>query len=303
MVGCSSRLLEVVLPSAAELALAMLSMLGSAPQPRLAATAAAACTPERSMLSSSFDSSASDPCCCTAGGCMLLSALLLPILAVALAVAPANALLLPADAQPVPEPRSRPLLALLRPLRSGVCIAAAAAVEPTAASASLPGAFPLPDAPLGRGSSELPVAAVLNGLAAAAAKGFEPLPLPFRLPERPAPLLLPLLLGRLPLLPPPPGVAAASTPPGAGCCCSPLSGEGGPFAAAAMAALSLHCRCCSPAAGVGARSIITTVMLSLLPLSTAAFVSTVAATRAAALRDAPFSRARLMERSARSVAS
>jgi hypothetical protein len=120
---------------------------------------------------------------------------------------------------------------------------------------------------------------------------------------RPAPLLLPLLLGRLPLPPQPAGAPAASASPRAGCCCSPLSGDCGPFAAAAMAALSLHCRCCSPPAGVGAKSMMTTVMLSLLPLSTAALVSTVAATRAAALREAPFSRARLMERRARSVAS
>jgi hypothetical protein len=47
----------------------------------------------------------------------------------------------------------------------------------------------------------------------------------------------------------------------------------------------------------------TTVMLSLLPLSTAALVSTVAATLAAAFREAPLSRARLMDRRARSVAS
>ncbi len=51
------------------------------------------------------------------------------------------------------------------------------------------------------------------------------------------------------------------------------------------------------------RSTITTVTLSLLPRSIAALVSTDAAMRTAALREAPFSRARLMQRMHRLVAS
>lgn len=51
------------------------------------------------------------------------------------------------------------------------------------------------------------------------------------------------------------------------------------------------------------RSTITTVTLSLLPLSIAAFVSTLAAIRTAAFRLAPFSHARCMQRMARLVAS
>lgn len=179
---------------------------------------------------------------------------------------------------PVALLRNRPLLPLPRLPRSAADAFAAAAAD--SASQAL---LPLPDAPLGRGNSELPVAAVLKGDAAAAANGLlteDELrrPLPGLLP------LCPLLLLGLP-------VAALSMPE------PDLTGTG-------LDTLSCATCFCVPciqsgdaafppdeqsAVDGGARSIMTTVMLSLLPRSTAALVSTVAATRAAALREAPFS--------------
>lgn len=58
----------------------------------------------------------------------------------------------------------------------------------------------------------------------------------------------------------------------------------------------------SPGAGFF-RSTMSTVTLSLLPRSMAAFVRTLAAMRTAALREAPFSLARSMQRTVRLVAS
>lgn len=277
MVGCSSKVLDVVLPSAAELAAAMLLMLLNLPRTGLPVLRAAA-APDRSMLSSSsarlvMPVSAAAP----------VELLLMLPLPPGVLLAAANAL--PDDVAPVPELRKRPLLPPVRLLRSA---AGRAAVLAAAASPSQAPEL-VADAPLGSGSSELPVAAVLNGLAAAAANGLLTEEEPLR------PLLGRLLLW-LPLLPGLPESAASL----------PLIAEELAVSSALLAAIeslaaSLFAEhesgeegvafspaARSPADG-GARSMITTVMLSLLPLSTAALVSTVAATRAAALREAPFS--------------
>lgn len=70
---------------------------------------------------------------------------------------------------------------LLRVLRSAIVAAGTTGSTPDAPAV----------APVGSGNSELPVAAVLKGLAAAAAKGLHMLPLPLRLT---AGLMLPCLL-------------------------------------------------------------------------------------------------------------
>mmetsp|Transcript_8416 Transcript_8416/g.21002 ORF Transcript_8416/g.21002 Transcript_8416/m.21002 type:complete len:218 (+) Transcript_8416:571-1224(+) len=70
------------------------------------------------------------------------------------------------------------------------------------------------------------------------------------------------------------------------------------------AAASVASMAPSNATGLGVlRSTMTTVTLSLEPRSTAALVSTEAAMRTAALRDAPFSQARCRQRMARLIAS
>jgi hypothetical protein len=128
--------------------------------------------------------------------------------------------LLPAAAKALPEEevlllpaaelRSLTLLAvplpvLARLLRSTASAAAAIAVP------AVVGSWSLADAPDGSGSSELPVAAVLKGLAAAAANGLDAHPPPTRtLLGRLLLLALPLLDLLLPLLPMLPSVQAAA---------------------------------------------------------------------------------------------
>jgi hypothetical protein len=279
MVGCSSRLLAVLLlpavaaePLASTMCCALLLLLRLL-RPRTA------CAPDRSKLSSCVVKPLTP-------AWLEKHEPISELTASGTACDAANAL--PAEA-PAAELRSLLLLlalppALLRPLRS----LAAPADAPSMCAAHA-----------GSGSSELPVAAVLKGLTAAAANGLDVFPLALRDgPGLALPCRLLLLLRPDPGLQDPSAGASACCCPCTSCCCVHTALQSGCAAAPVLGLSAL-----SPPAGGGDRSIMTTVMLSRLPLSTAAFVKTVAATRAAALRDAPFSRARLMDLRAKSVAS
>lgn len=292
IVGCSSSwLLAVLLLPAAEPASTTgctLPLLARLLCPRTAAA------PDRSRLSSSD----ARPLAPVAG--LEKQELMSELTALGTAAAAANA---PPDAPDAPDALgARSLLLLLLVLAPPALARALRSALDAAAAASMCAAHG------GSGSSELPVAAVLNGLAAAAANGLDMPPLPQRVGAGFMLLCRLLLLLLRPDDGGRPGSAGVAAAAGVGCrgwppaCCGDAHGPaallllGAAATAAAFSGLS-------PPAGGGDRSMMTTVMLSRLPLSTAALVSTVAATRAAALREAPFSRARLMERSARSVAS